>query len=142
MGDLSKNFNKSEFACSHCKTVFVTKELGDSLQELRDLAGRPVDILCGYRCALHNKAIGGAKNSLHVAGKAADIQIVGLSVKETYELAKQVKTFQKGGIGIYPQEHFVHVDVRSGAARWARVDGAYVGISEGLKWLERNLKNV
>lgn len=133
MGDLSKNFSKSEFACPHCKTTFVTKELVDALQELRDLAMAAVRTLSTYRCALHNKKIGGAPNSLHMAGKAADIQIDGLNVVEVAELAKKVPAFKEGGIGIYPQEHFVHVDVREKKARWARVNGKYVSYEEGLK---------
>lgn len=138
MTKLTTNFTKEEFACSHCKIFYAVPELPTALQELRNLAGRPVHLLSAYRCALHNKKIGGAKNSLHVAGKAADIQIDGATVLETFELCKQIEAFRLGGIGIYPQEHFVHVDVRDKAARWARVDGNYVGLSVGLSYIKEN----
>jgi hypothetical protein len=38
-----------------------------------------------------------------------------------------VPAFLKGGIGVY-DGGFLHLDVRSRQARWARVQGKYVGI--------------
>lgn len=43
------------------------------LQPLRDALGTPIKVNSGYRCPALNKAIGGAKTSLHTLGKAADI---------------------------------------------------------------------
>ena len=43
------------------------------LQHLRDALGTPLKINSGYRCPSLNKAIGGAANSQHVTGQAADI---------------------------------------------------------------------
>lgn len=42
------------------------------LEEIRELLGRPVHISSGYRCPELNKAIGGAPNSQHMSGNAAD----------------------------------------------------------------------
>ncbi len=43
------------------------------LQPLRDALGTPVNLNSGYRCPSLNRAIGGAKNSQHMSGQAADI---------------------------------------------------------------------
>lgn len=46
---------------------------------LRKLVGCPVRITSGYRCTALNKAIGGASNSQHSTGQAADIDVTGQS---------------------------------------------------------------
>lgn len=43
------------------------------LDPLRIKYGQPIIVGSGYRCPLLNKAVGGAKNSQHVKGQAADI---------------------------------------------------------------------
>jgi hypothetical protein len=47
------------------------------LQPVRDLYGKPIHINSGYRCVELNKAVGGAVNSQHVQGRAADISVGG-----------------------------------------------------------------
>ncbi len=44
------------------------------LQPLRDAYGKPIVVNSGYRSPELNKAIGGAKNSQHMGGQAADIK--------------------------------------------------------------------
>lgn len=136
MGDLTKNFSRQEFACHCCGGLpinWASEEvppLAAALQELRDYAGAPIQVVSGYRCPEHNREVGGAKNSQHVLGKAADIRIPGKSVQEIYSLACGVEAFEEGGIGVYPDQGFVHVDVRGHMARWGQVDGKMVGIDE------------
>ena len=43
------------------------------LDPLREMYGHPVRVTSGYRCAALNKAVGGAGNSFHLVGCAADI---------------------------------------------------------------------
>lgn len=133
MGDLSRNFSTHEFNCRCCGRAEINPRLVDALQELRDLAAAALRITSGYRCPEHNCAVGGAKRSQHLLGNAADIVINGRSVEETYELAEQVPAFRNGGIGVYPEQGFVHVDVRDGRARWGRLDGRYVALEKALK---------
>lgn len=45
------------------------------LQPLRDHIGRAVKVNSGYRCQELNKVVGGAPNSQHMKGEAADLSI-------------------------------------------------------------------
>lgn len=47
--------------------------LCDGLERIRSVLGYPIHINSGYRCPELNKAIGGAANSQHVTGNAADL---------------------------------------------------------------------
>ena len=124
MGDLSKNFSRSEFACrgENCcgGNAPVHPALVAGLQELRDKLGGPLTISSGFRCKRYNAAIGGAKESQHTLGMAADMLVPeGWTPETLAELAESIDVFREGGIGIYPT--WVHVDVRmTGKARWKR----------------------
>ena len=43
------------------------------LEPLREAADIPIKVNSGYRCPEVNKLVGGAKNSQHLTGQAADI---------------------------------------------------------------------
>lgn len=43
------------------------------LDHIRSLYGKPIYVNSGFRCPTLNKVVGGAKNSQHLEGKAADI---------------------------------------------------------------------
>ena len=129
MGDLSPHFSKSELACRCCGQLKIESSLVDALEHLRALAGKPIVVHDGYRCHEHNQQVGGVHDSEHTRGMAADISISGLSLQQMYELALQVPAFLGGGIGVYDGS-FLHVDVRTHQARWARVHGEYVAIEK------------
>ena len=115
---LSKNFSVREFACHGsgcCTTVQIDDKLVDYLQKIRDHFKAPVIINSAYRNHCYNKKVGGASNSQHLYGAAADIRVKGVSPKEVAAYAEQLMP-DKGGIGIYPT--FVHVDVRRIKSRW------------------------
>ena len=113
MGDLSKNFNRSEFACKgkNCcgHSAAIHPDLVDAL---------PLSITSGFRCNRHNKAVGGAEQSFHTLGMAADVSCpAGVSPEELAVIAEEIPLFREGGIGVYAS--WVHLDVRqSGKARW------------------------
>lgn len=44
------------------------------LDPLREAWGKPVIVTSGYRCAMLNRIVGGASNSQHTMGMAADIR--------------------------------------------------------------------
>lgn len=75
MGDLSPHFSRSEFRCKcGCQPTPVDPHLVEHLEQLRAKIGRPIVIVSGYRCQSHNARVGGAKNSQHLVGRAADIR--------------------------------------------------------------------
>jgi hypothetical protein len=73
MGDVTKNFDYSEFDCPCCHKNQTVIDFIKKLQIARDYSGIPFKINSGYRCARHNKAVGGVINSAHLKGMAADI---------------------------------------------------------------------
>lgn len=117
MGDLSPHFSRAEFAC-HCGCGFTVPNMAlvELLEKLRAHVGKPIKIMSGCRCRHHNRVVGGAKQSQHTLGNAADIKIEGMTPDEVAHRAALLLN-PGGGIGVYPS--FTHVDVRAGgAARW------------------------
>lgn len=113
---LSANFKVKEFACKDgSDPIFISLELVDILQKIRNHFGKSVVINSGYRTPTYNKKVGGATYSQHLYGTAADIRISGVKPKE---VAAYVETIMpnSGGIGIYA--NFTHVDVRKKKSRW------------------------
>lgn len=118
---LSKNFKTSEFACNGkncCTTIKIDEKLVSYLQKIREHFGKAVTITSGYRCAKHNKSVGGASNSYHTQGKACDIQVKNI---EPAEVAKYAESIGIKGIGLYDTSrdgHFVHIDTRTKKSFW------------------------
>lgn len=110
---VSKNFVLSEFQSRDTGEVILDAELLRRLQTLRDRLGRPIVVTSGYRTPEHNRAVGGATQSQHLYGTAADITCAGISVAALYAAAETV-----GFRGIGKYSSFVHVDVRQTPARW------------------------
>ena len=52
--------------------------LAAGLEQVRAVVNRPIIVSSGYRCPKLNKAVGGAVNSQHMLGAAADILCPGL----------------------------------------------------------------
>lgn len=114
--NLSQNFTVGEFASRDgADTVLIDTELVDVLQNIRDYFGAPVTINSAYRSPSHNRAVGGASNSRHTTGEAADIVVLGVEPEEVAQYAEYILS-DRGGIGLY--DTFVHVDVRDNRSRW------------------------
>ena len=123
MGDLTKNFNRSEYACRGLDccghSAVIVPLLYNGVQELRALVGVPLTINSGFRCNKHNAATRDAsKFSRHTTGEAADILCPShLDVDHFAMCAEKIHAFRRGGIGRY--DNRIHVDVRkTGPARW------------------------
>ncbi len=75
--------------------------------------GRPYQVISGYRsprtnAMLHARSFGVAEHSQHMLGKAIDVRIEGVELRNLRKAALDVSA---GGVGYYPVSNFVHVDV-------------------------------
>ena len=123
---LSKNFELKELVYSQSATrlginnepseviienlkVLVT----NVLQPLRDLLHVPIIISSGYRCEELNRAIGGASQSEHMLGRAADITVPGMSNKSLADVIAGKLKFNQLILEFYradnPYYGWVHV---------------------------------
>jgi uncharacterized protein YcbK (DUF882 family) len=119
---ISDNFFLYEFESPDTKETKIDEKLIDKLESLRDRISKklnrdvPLIINSGYRTSEYNKKVGGAENSFHMKGMAADIDVAGIAritIDEFAELAEE-----EGFEGIGKYNTFVHVDVRGSKARW------------------------
>jgi len=92
----------------------------DLLHRLRTTieVNTPFHVISGYRspesnAKLQAKSDGVAKRSLHMDGKAIDIRVPGVDLRN---LQKAAKSLQGGGVGFYAESNFVHMD--SGRVRY------------------------
>jgi len=118
MGDISNNFNRSEFKCQcgKCNQNTVDARLITVLERLRvEFKGKPIKINSGNRCANHNKSVGGRANSYHLVSKAADIVVQGV---ESFEVYTMLNEMYPSSLGLGRYKTFTHVDVRNSKARW------------------------
>ncbi len=118
---LSENFRAKEFACKGsgcCTQVLVDEKLVEYLQKIRDHFGKAVTVNSAYRCATHNKKVGGATSSRHTKGQAADIKVKDVAPAEVAKYAESIGVL---GIGLYETDsdgHFVHIDTRESKSFW------------------------
>jgi len=90
--------------------------LFDLLSDLTASVGHPdeeINVICGYRTPrsnafLRHRSSAVAKHSLHMQAMAIDIRLSGVSTERLREAALEL---QRGGVGYYRREAFVHVDV-------------------------------
>ena len=113
VGDLSPHFSLAEFADRRTGCAPLPQpRLLLVLEAIRARAGRPVRIVSGHRCPSSNRAVGGALDSRHLYGDAADIPAGLVNVDQAAAC---------GAEGIGERDGWaIHVDVRPGPpARWS-----------------------
>lgn len=118
MGDISKDFNRSEFACRcgcgfdtvDCETIVV-------VQKLRDYYNAKIRIDSGCRCEARNRIVGGERASKHMQGRACDVVVIGVHPFDVYAYLDNCYP-DKYGIGKY--NTFTHIDTRTIKARWQK----------------------
>ncbi len=99
------------------KVVDAITKLAYYLEDVRAQFGQPSIIInSGYRPTSVNRAVGGASNSQHLYGAAADIVVSGIKPHEVYKRLNQTHG-SKGGLG--NGSSFTHVDLRGYRARFA-----------------------
>lgn len=137
---LGKYFTESEFTYSQVGTslkidnsfqtpqqvVNATKLCSQILDVIREYYGKSVDISSGFRCPLlnSNKKIGGATNSYHLTGNAADINVSGHLPKDVFNDIMEGKIKLPNGKPlrsiidecIYEEKH-----LKTGIVRWVHI---------------------
>lgn len=109
-----KWFKEKELACKCCGQLpplakeNITALVDKVLDPARERLGKPIIVNSGYRCPRHNREVGGATNSQHMKGEAADIRCD--DNKKLLELLMESQKFDQ--LIIYPT--FIHVS-------WKRV---------------------
>jgi uncharacterized protein YcbK (DUF882 family) len=119
---ISKYFHDYEFFCHHCGALppgGIDAALLKVLDMAREDAGSPINVTSGYRCPAHNAAIGGASQSYHMRGMAADVFSNDLDVYRLKAILKaaMIRCGIAGGLQEYP-DGFVHVDARGWWSEW------------------------
>lgn len=114
---LGEHFNSNEFDCNcaypDCDITYIDSDLIEYLEKKRVQIGKPFNINSGFRCTRYNRDVGGKPGSIHLQGKAADINISGENMMKISDMFADAD-----GLGRYPGRHFLHIDVRGYTARW------------------------
>jgi len=117
----SEHLTWAELACKDkVKTSYPEQFILDGrvfklalmFEDIRALWQKPIIIHSAYRTPAHNKAVGGAKNSQHVQGRALDLAPPQGVKLDTFYAAIKRNTDDFGIHGIGKYLTFVHVDIR------------------------------
>jgi uncharacterized protein YcbK (DUF882 family) len=108
---LTAEFYVDEFWSPDNHIAIMDAEFMLKLQRLRSIVDQPFRITSGYRTIEYNARVGGASNSLHLVGKAADIDHM------NWDGATKLKFVGTAiiigfAVGVY-RKHF-HIDTRLG----------------------------
>ena len=115
---LSTHFKVKEFACKDgSDAVLIAPRLVMVLQSIRSHFGAAVTINSGYRTPQYNTKAGGVVHSQHCYGTAADISVRGQTPAAVAAYARELMP-DWGGVGVYSQKGFTHIDTREERADW------------------------
>lgn len=97
------------------ESTLISRTLLEDIHTLQQLfkPNQAIEIISGYRSPKTNEKLraighGVAKRSLHMQGKAIDIRIPGINLRQVRKAALALKS---GGVGYYPKSGFIHLDV-------------------------------
>lgn len=88
-----------------CDTLKLDSKLVVVLDKIERAHNVSLQILSGYRCPAHNKAVGGVDNSTHTQGLACDFTCPQLDTVAMSLFG------HGGGFKHYKDKHFIHIDV-------------------------------
>lgn len=112
-GEFTKNLSRVP---QNATVVEGIARIADYLEDVRSHFGNPsITINSGYRPPAINKSVGGASNSQHLYGAAADIVVGGIHPQEVY---KRLDSWHGSKGGLASSSSFTHIDLRRYRARW------------------------
>lgn len=120
--NITTHFSAKELECPCCHVATMDTAFMDKLEKLRVAYGNPITINSGFRCAKHNRDVGGAPASYHMQGKAVDIKVN--TKKQRYDLVKLALQLGFTGCEISPAH--IHLDNRPGDPVMIILDRAWV----------------
>ena len=115
---VTEHFLYSDFVCPCCDALKITPGFYRHLRLLERMRGElgfPIVVNSGYRCARHNRAVGGAAHSWHLLF-ATDVRPVDGASEKLAAMYDAAERLGFGGIGRY--ETFIHLDIRPDPMRW------------------------
>lgn len=83
------------------------------LQPLRNNLGCPIVITSGFRCAVLNKRVGGASNSQHLYGQAADLVVPQKNLKDVFNYIKAHLPYDQLLYEYSKRDKWIHVSYRT-----------------------------
>lgn len=94
----------------------IDPRLFDLMHRVRQTLGSTgrFEVISGYRCPATNdrlrssRAGGVARRSLHMQGCAIDVRLPGVALTDLRDAGLSLRA---GGVGYYPREQFVHLDI-------------------------------
>lgn len=101
--------------------------------------GKQLKITSGHRDAEYNASVGGAKDSRHVHGDAADIDMTGMSDEERYNLVQTLRANgMKRFISYSKSPNMLHVDMSDAQGQsWFMHDKSNDTMHRAPTWLQR-----
>lgn len=101
----------AEVACRHCGEINMHPATLMNFEKFRsNMGGKPIAILSGYRCPVHNRAVGGAQASYHLVGLALDVAVHPVATLDLARLVAEATRAGFKGFGFYPHKRFTHLD--------------------------------
>lgn len=83
------------------------------MQPLRNNLGCPIVITSGFRCAVLNKRVGGASNSQHLYGQAADLIVPQKNLKDVFNYIKSHLPYDQLLYEYNKTDKWIHVSYRA-----------------------------
>jgi len=135
---ISTYLSADEYKCSCCGMLppeynsvssgGIYWEVFDAFTDLRGRFGEPIPVTSGFRCPLHNHAVGGKPLSVHLFGLALDCGFTdSVHVKKFEDLVNE--HYPDLRMGVYYSSKFVHIDVG-----YLIKPRALVHWAEGARW--------
>ncbi|WP_158625966.1 YcbK family protein [Arsenicitalea aurantiaca] len=112
-GDPYRNYKQHlgvYVAHDRVNTFCLTPKLRLAIWEFEGHFGKRIVMNSGFRDPFYNGSVNGAENSYHMKCMAADFFIPGVPKNQLIAFARRLDVV--GGLGCYPGQRFIHIDVR------------------------------